>query len=150
MDTPARTGALDEQQILLSTLPPSRGQKRLALAIVLLLLAAFCATVPFAAVPVGYIREFHSRICRRHVRDQFECRTRLLPRFLDARAGRPAFRNRLALCATRPFRDGAKARTRSAADDDGRVVGLDRARDEPTASQYRDDGHRPRQRAPQT
>src|SRR5215471_2102019 len=55
---PATTGALDEQPILLSTLPPSRGQKRLALAIVLLLLAAFCATVPFAAVPVGYIREF--------------------------------------------------------------------------------------------
>jgi len=58
MAAPARTGALDEQPILLSTLPPSRGQKRLALAIVLLLLAAFCATVPFAAVPVGYIREF--------------------------------------------------------------------------------------------
>jgi len=58
MAAPATTGALDEQQILLSTLPPSRGQKRLALAIVLLLLAAFCATVPFATVPVGYIREF--------------------------------------------------------------------------------------------
>src|SRR5262245_61939183 len=58
MAAPATTGALDEQPILLSTLPPSRGQKRLALAIVLLLLAAFCATVPFAAVPVGYIREF--------------------------------------------------------------------------------------------
>jgi signal transduction histidine kinase len=55
---PATTGALDEQPILLSTLPPSRGQKRLALATVLLLLAAFCATVPFAAVPIGYIREF--------------------------------------------------------------------------------------------
>ena len=55
---PATTGASDEQQILLSTLPPSRGQKRLALAIVLVLLAAFCATVPFATVPVGYTREF--------------------------------------------------------------------------------------------
>ena len=55
---PATTGALNEQQVLLSTLPPSRGQQRLALAIVLVLLAAFCATVPFAAVPVGYIREF--------------------------------------------------------------------------------------------
>ena len=55
---PATTGASGEQQILLSTLPPSRGQKRLALAILLVLLAAFCATVPFAAVPVGYIREF--------------------------------------------------------------------------------------------
>src|SRR5262245_28629916 len=58
MTTPATTGALNEQQILLSTLPPSRGQKRLALAIVLVLLAAFCATVPFAAVPIGYIRDF--------------------------------------------------------------------------------------------
>jgi signal transduction histidine kinase len=55
---PATTRALDAQQVLLSTLPPSRGQKRLALAVVLVLLAAFCATVPFAAVPVGYIREF--------------------------------------------------------------------------------------------
>jgi signal transduction histidine kinase len=55
---PATTGALNEQQVLLSTLPPSRGQQRLALATILVLLAAFCATVPFAAVPVGYIREF--------------------------------------------------------------------------------------------
>jgi len=55
---PATTGASNAQQVLLSTLPPSRGQKRLALAVVLVLLAAFCATVPFAAVPVGYIREF--------------------------------------------------------------------------------------------
>jgi signal transduction histidine kinase len=55
---PATTGVSDEQQVLLSTLPPSRGQKRLALAIVLVLLAAFCATLPFATVPLGYIREF--------------------------------------------------------------------------------------------
>ena len=55
MAEPAATSALNEQQVLLSTLPPSRGQKRLALAIVLVLLAAFCATVPFATVPVGYI-----------------------------------------------------------------------------------------------
>ena len=55
---PATTGALNEQQVLLSTLPPSRGQQRLALATILVLLAAFCATVPFATVPVGYIREF--------------------------------------------------------------------------------------------
>ena len=55
---PATTGASNAQQVLLSTLPPSRGQKRLALAVVLVLLAAFCATVPFAAVPDGYIREF--------------------------------------------------------------------------------------------
>jgi signal transduction histidine kinase len=58
MAEPAATGALNEQQVLLSTLPPSRGQQRLALATVLILLAAFCATVPFAAVPVGYIGEF--------------------------------------------------------------------------------------------
>ena len=58
MAEPATTGALNEQQVLLSTLPPSRGQQRLALATILVLLAAFCATVPFAAVPVGYIREF--------------------------------------------------------------------------------------------
>jgi len=49
---------LAEQQILLSTLPPSRGQKRLALAIVLVLLAAVGATAPFATMPVGYVREF--------------------------------------------------------------------------------------------
>ena len=55
---PATTGALNEQQVLLSTLPPSRGQTRLALAIVLVLLAAFCATVPFATVPLPYVREF--------------------------------------------------------------------------------------------
>jgi hypothetical protein len=55
---PAATGVADEQQVLLSTLPPSPGQKRLAGAIVLVLLAAFCATLPFAPVPIGYIREF--------------------------------------------------------------------------------------------
>ena len=58
MAEPATTGALNAQQVLLSTLPPSRGQQRLALAIVVVLLAAFCATVPFATVPVGYIGEF--------------------------------------------------------------------------------------------
>jgi hypothetical protein len=55
---PATAGTSDEQQVLLSTLPPSRGQKRLALPTVLVLLAAFCATLPFATVPIGYIREF--------------------------------------------------------------------------------------------
>jgi signal transduction histidine kinase len=55
---PAITGVSDEQQVLLSTLPPSRAQKRLALALVLVLLAAFCATLPFATVQLGYIREF--------------------------------------------------------------------------------------------
>ena len=57
---PARgaTGALNEQQVLLATLPPSLTQKRFVLAVVLVLFAAFCATLPFATVPVGYIREF--------------------------------------------------------------------------------------------
>jgi signal transduction histidine kinase len=54
---PATAAAFDEQ-VLLSTLPPSRAQKRLALAVALVLLAAFCATVPFAAVPLQYTREF--------------------------------------------------------------------------------------------
>jgi signal transduction histidine kinase len=52
------TGVLDEQQVLLATLPPSRGQKRFALAIALVLLAAFCATLPFATMPLRYNREF--------------------------------------------------------------------------------------------
>ena len=56
-DVPTR-GVLDEQQVLLSTLPPSRAQKRFALAIVLVLFAVFCATVPFATVPLPYFREF--------------------------------------------------------------------------------------------
>jgi signal transduction histidine kinase len=55
---PAITGVSGEQQVLLSTLPPSRGQKRLALVLVLVLFAAFYATLPFATVPLGYIREF--------------------------------------------------------------------------------------------
>jgi signal transduction histidine kinase len=52
------TEALNEQQVLLATLPPTLSQKRFVLAVVLVLLAAFCATLPFATVPVGYIREF--------------------------------------------------------------------------------------------
>ena len=35
-------------RILLATLPPSQGQRRLALAIVVVLIAAFLITVPFA------------------------------------------------------------------------------------------------------
>jgi len=40
---PARgaTGALNEQQVLLAALPPSVSQKRIVLAVVLVLLAAF-------------------------------------------------------------------------------------------------------------
>jgi signal transduction histidine kinase len=56
--TPGATGVLNEQEILLSALPPSRAQKRLTLAIVLALLAAFLATLPFAGMPLGYTREF--------------------------------------------------------------------------------------------
>jgi hypothetical protein len=61
MAEPATTGALNEQQVLLSTLPPSRGQQRLALAIVVVLLAAFCATVPFATVPDRLCCSFNFR-----------------------------------------------------------------------------------------
>jgi hypothetical protein len=49
---------LNDQQVPLSTLPPSQTQKRFALAIVLVPFAAFCATVPFATVPLPYFREF--------------------------------------------------------------------------------------------
>src|SRR5260370_31250265 len=49
---------LHDQQVPLSTLPPSQTQKRFTLAIVLVLFAAFCATVPFATVPLPYFREF--------------------------------------------------------------------------------------------
>jgi len=49
---------LDDQQVPLSTLPPSPTQKRFALAIMLVLFVAFCATVPFATVPLPYFREF--------------------------------------------------------------------------------------------
>src|SRR5262245_62432748 len=57
---PARgaTGTLNEQQVLLATLPPSPSQKRFVLAVVLVLLAAFFATLPFVPFPVGYMREF--------------------------------------------------------------------------------------------
>ncbi len=34
------------------------------------------------------------------------------------------------LCAPRSFRDGGKSRTGNATDDDGRIIGLNRARDE--------------------
>jgi two-component system sensor histidine kinase/response regulator len=55
---PGATGVLNEQEVLLSTLPPSRAQKRLALAVALILLAAVCATLPFATMPLPYTREF--------------------------------------------------------------------------------------------
>jgi hypothetical protein len=49
---------LNDQQVPLSMLSPSQTQKRFALAIVLVLFAAFCATVPVATVPLPYFREF--------------------------------------------------------------------------------------------
>lgn len=42
----------DDRHPLLSTLPPSRGQRRLALVVLLILAAASLATVPVAAVPL--------------------------------------------------------------------------------------------------
>jgi signal transduction histidine kinase len=49
---------LEQQPMLLSTLPPSRGQERLALIAGLLLLAAFLLAVPFAHVQLGPIVAF--------------------------------------------------------------------------------------------
>src|SRR5205085_2006855 len=57
------------------------------------------------------------------LRRRMVCRARLFPHFLDARARRPAFRNRFALCAARPLGGGAEPRTRGATDDHGCVVG---------------------------
>jgi phosphoglycerate-specific signal transduction histidine kinase len=52
-----RTIVLNDQQVPLSTLPPSRAQKRFALAIVPVLFAALCATVRVATVPLRYHRQ---------------------------------------------------------------------------------------------
>ena len=49
---------LEQQPMLLSTLPPSRGQERLALIAGLLLLAVFLLAVPFAHVQIGPIVAF--------------------------------------------------------------------------------------------
>jgi signal transduction histidine kinase len=48
----------DEDQILLATQPPSQGQRRLALAIVAGLLAAFAITVPFKDTPLPRVDVF--------------------------------------------------------------------------------------------
>jgi signal transduction histidine kinase len=48
----------EEQQLLLSILPASPVQRRLALCVALFLLAALAATAPLTTVPIGYIREF--------------------------------------------------------------------------------------------
>jgi signal transduction histidine kinase len=47
-----------DDHILLATLPPSQGQRRLALAIVAALLAAFAATAPFTSVKLPRIDAF--------------------------------------------------------------------------------------------
>jgi signal transduction histidine kinase len=52
-------GAPEEQQFILSSLPPSRAQKRLALGIVLgLLCALFLVTGPFGGIQLGAIHSF--------------------------------------------------------------------------------------------
>src|ERR1700681_3152539 len=48
----------DEDHILLATLPPSPGQRRLALVTVAALLAAFAATAPFTSVKLPRIDAF--------------------------------------------------------------------------------------------
>ena len=48
----------EEQPILLSTLPPSRGQEQLALVAASLLLAVFLVTLPFAHIQLGRIDVF--------------------------------------------------------------------------------------------
>lgn len=50
---------LQDQPTLLSTLPPSRGQERLALLAALLLFVAFLITVPFAHIELGRIDVFN-------------------------------------------------------------------------------------------
>jgi two-component system, NarL family, sensor histidine kinase UhpB len=48
----------DVSQILLATLPPTRGQRRLALAIVVALLVAFVFMVPFAKIELPLVNAF--------------------------------------------------------------------------------------------
>jgi signal transduction histidine kinase len=48
----------DESQILLATLPPTRGQRRLAIAIVVALLVAFVIMVPFAKIELPPVNAF--------------------------------------------------------------------------------------------
>jgi len=54
----AAEASSQERQLLLATLPASRAQKRLALAVVLVLLVAFCVTALFSTAPIGYLGEF--------------------------------------------------------------------------------------------
>jgi hypothetical protein len=48
----------DEPRILLAILPPTQGQRRLALAIVLALLVAFLVMLPFARMELPAVHSF--------------------------------------------------------------------------------------------
>jgi signal transduction histidine kinase len=48
----------DEQQLLLATLPPSKGQIRLAIGVVVALLLAFVLTIPFTNIPLPRVDAF--------------------------------------------------------------------------------------------
>jgi signal transduction histidine kinase len=54
----ALPGQSDEQQLLLATLPPSKGQIRLAIGVVLALLLAFVLTIPFTNIPLPRVDAF--------------------------------------------------------------------------------------------
>jgi len=61
------SGLTDERQVFLSTLPAGRGERRLALAVVLASVSVFLAMAPFAKLPLAQIGAFiRSRApCRR-------------------------------------------------------------------------------------
>jgi len=52
----------DDRGIFLSTLPPGRGDRQLALAVVLLSTAIFIAAAPFAQTPLPRSRRFSRSI----------------------------------------------------------------------------------------
>jgi signal transduction histidine kinase len=52
------SGLTDERQVFLSTLPAGRGERRLALAVVLASIAVFLAAAPFAKLPLAQIGAF--------------------------------------------------------------------------------------------
>jgi hypothetical protein len=51
-------GLTDERRVFLSTLPAERGERRLALAVVLASAAVFLAAAPFAKLPLAQIGAF--------------------------------------------------------------------------------------------
>ena len=53
-----RSAAPEGQDFIISSLPPSPAQRRLALAVVLALIAAFVVTAPLSAVPLARIDAF--------------------------------------------------------------------------------------------